>query len=430
MLAVFLNLEYQPLIYALLLFVGLLLSLPLTYLMIAVGRRLGRLDLPNPNIPHKVDSAGIPNTGGVAIVISMLVVWFLAALIHPPNYEVQSPGKGHSWFSVAPIQDDPPLTTSDFVESPSGDSISKFNGDSDFPMVYGAVIVPRPAIRGVLALMIAIFLIHLLGLWDDRRPLAAAPKLAGQLLVALFLTTIADVRVLQLIDHWGIHGVLLSHIITVLWILLIVNAINFMDNMDGLAAGTAIIIAGLYLAAGLLTDQTEIILLACGIIAAAGGFLWFNRHPAQIYMGDSGSMALGLALAIISIRTTYFDPEGVRGGADQAHAILMPLVLLAVPLYDLASVCLLRIRQGKSIWIGDKQHLSHRLVKRGYPVGRAVAVIWLCVLATGLGGIMFGTLSPWQARIVALQAVAVLALLALLELRVRETDDHESGPAP
>jgi UDP-GlcNAc:undecaprenyl-phosphate GlcNAc-1-phosphate transferase len=149
----------------------------------------------------------------------------------------------------------------------------------------------------------------------------------------------------------------------------------------------------------------------------------FNVPPAKVFMGDGGSLVLGLLLAVISIRTTYFDTEvgtAASGGAKQGapgawYGVLMPLMVLAIPLYDFTSVTLIRLAQGKSPFVGDQNHFSHRLVRKGLSRRAAVIVIWLCTLATGLAGVMLGSLEGWQAALAAGQTVAILALLALLE---------------
>lgn len=428
---------------------ALVCSVPMTAWMIRLGQRLGRLDTPNPEIAHKIDAAGVPNTGGIAIVTALIIAWGLAAwLPMPANPERWELPTG----AAPPTSTDPPAEGGLAVEVqgglpgvtgvpgvlPGAQGVQGAEGGGPLPRsVQRAATWDRyrdsleqhgTAIRQIGWILLGLLLIHLLGLWDDWRAMKAGPKLAGQLVVALLLVIPADLRILQLMDGWGLHGLVFSHLISLFWILLIVNAINFMDNMDGLAAGTAAAIALLYLAAGVLTDQFQTALMAAGLAGAALGFLWFNRHPARLYMGDSGSMVLGLALAVISIRTTYYDPAGIAGQPVGFHAILMPLVLLAVPLYDLAGVCLLRISQGKSIWVGDKQHLSHRLVKRGYPINRAVGIIWLCAVASGLGGIMLGRLAPWQGLVIGAQAAAVLMMLAMLEWPVGADRQADAKP--
>jgi UDP-GlcNAc:undecaprenyl-phosphate GlcNAc-1-phosphate transferase len=139
-------------------------------------------------------------------------------------------------------------------------------------------------------------------------------------------------------------------------------------------------------------------------------------------MGDGGSLPLGLLLAVLSARSTDFAPSSLSAPRPEAliqpghwYGLLMPLVVMAVPLYDMATVTLIRLRQGRSPFYADRNHFSHRLVRRGLSERSAVVVIYLATAATGLGGVMLGTLQRWQAILVAIQVLATLATLALLE---------------
>jgi UDP-GlcNAc:undecaprenyl-phosphate GlcNAc-1-phosphate transferase len=256
-------------------------------------------------------------------------------------------------------------------------------------------------------------LLHIMGLVDDRRHLGPFVKLAIQLVIAVVLAVVFNIRVLHLLEpYWGSFGFIASVVITILWMVVITNAINFLDNMDGLAGGVAAIIAALFLGATLINGQWFVAALSALLLGALIGFLVFNFPPAKVFMGDGGSLVVGMLLAIISIRTTYFDSTQ---GPSHLHAILMPLILLAVPLYDFTSVTLIRLSQGRSPFVGDQSHFSHRLVRKGLSKRTAVLVIWLCTLATGLSGVMLGSLTPWQAVIAGGQTLIILAVLAILE---------------
>ncbi|MEM9914947.1 MAG: MraY family glycosyltransferase [Planctomycetota bacterium] len=278
-------------------------------------------------------------------------------------------------------------------------------------------------------LLVALSAIHVMGLIDDRRALGAWPKLGVQLAVAAGLVLFCDVRILSVLGNpeaapgvlGATPGALLSIVISVLWIAVITNAMNFLDNMDGLAAGVGLVAGGLYLAATLIGGQWFVAGLAALLVGSLLGFWLFNLPPARLYLGDSGSLVVGLMLAVISVRTTYIAPSGsdYAGGAVAVsggwYGALMPVLVLAVPLYDFTSVTVMRLLAGKSPFQGDHNHFSHRLLRKGLGKRTALAVILLATLATGLGGVMLGTLEGWQAAIVAAQAVAVLTVLALLE---------------
>ncbi|MEO0513775.1 MAG: MraY family glycosyltransferase [Planctomycetota bacterium] len=282
-------------------------------------------------------------------------------------------------------------------------------------------------------LLVALAAMHVMGLIDDRRALGAWPKLGAQFAAAAGLVLFCDVRVLSFLgspDMAGTWGAAASIVVSVMWIVVITNAMNFLDNMDGLAAGVGLVAGGLYLAATLIGGQWFVAGLAALLVGALLGFLLFNLPPARLYLGDSGSLVVGLMLAVISIRTTYIITNGSAvdaiasggvsgansgGGGGAWYGVLMPVLVLAVPVYDFTSVTVMRMLAGKSPLQGDHNHFSHRLLRKGLSKRKALTVILLATLATGLGGVMLGRLTGWQAAIVAAQAAAVLAMLALLE---------------
>jgi UDP-GlcNAc:undecaprenyl-phosphate GlcNAc-1-phosphate transferase len=131
-------------------------------------------------------------------------------------------------------------------------------------------------------------------------------------------------------------------------------------------------------------------------------------------MGDSGSLLLGFLLAFLTIRTTFYDPA-FPSLSSHWYAVLTPLIVLAVPLYDFTSVTLIRLSQGRSPFVGDLQHLSHRLVNRG--LSRAMAVVVICgfTAVTGVGAIFLRVLSPGYAILVGVQTALMLIVLAIFE---------------
>ena len=357
--------------------------LPLCWWLIGFSRRRGQLDQPGAE-EHKAHHRAVANTGGIAIfwavvapmALALAGVWLLG---------------GDTWSNwIAPLA-------------------AHLDG----------LKTRTPA---ALALIGAMVVLHVTGLIDDRRGLSATVKLLVQFVVALVLAGPLQIRVMQFLESYGQLGVGASTLISVLWIVAIINAMNMMDNMDGLAGGVGLIIAGFYLAATLIAGQWFVAALCALLCGALVGFLVFNRPPARLFMGDAGSLVIGLLLAVISIRTTYYvspSPNGtalptIASGAAW-YATLMPLVIMAVPLYDLVSVCLIRLAHGRSPFVGDRNHLSHRLVRRGMSQPTAVGLIHLLTMATAMGGIMFATLTAWQAVLVAAQTVLILTVLAVLE---------------
>lgn len=245
----------------------------------------------------------------------------------------------------------------------------------------------------------------LIGLIDDVRPLGPMIKLLAQLAIALVLVVGFDLRLLA---HLGTG---ISVFLSVLWILTLTNSLNLLDNMDGLAAGVAMTAAAVFGITSMLAGQLFVPVWCWLLVGALVGFLPYNFHPATIYLGDAGSLVIGLLLAVLTILTTFADPT-------QGHrpvGVIAPLVVMAVPLYDTASVVFLRWRSGSPIWSGDRRHLSHRLVRRGMGVRKAVGVIWLATLVTALPALLLPTASWTLAGGIALQTLLVVALVALLE---------------
>lgn len=213
-----------------------------------------------------------------------------------------------------------------------------------------------------------------LGGWDDRHELRPAVKLAGQTLIALMVAA-SGLRITLFIP-----SVAFSYAITVLWILAVTNAVNFNDNMNGLCAGLGVIGTGwiAWHAAG--AGQYLVALLALLAAGSLLGFLPYNFPRASVFLGDAGSHLVGYLLAVLSILPHFYSE---RLPAPSRWVVLSPLLLLAVPLADLASVVWIRTRARKPFWIGDTNHFSHRLVRAGWSRPNAVLLLWLLAFAAG-----------------------------------------------
>ncbi|MBY0111613.1 MAG: undecaprenyl/decaprenyl-phosphate alpha-N-acetylglucosaminyl 1-phosphate transferase [Phycisphaerales bacterium] len=268
-------------------------------------------------------------------------------------------------------------------------------------------------------LLASLLLLHVVGVIDDRKPMKAWPKLILQILPAIAVPLWTDTRLLTLLDaHVG--GPWLSILITVAWFIVVTNAINFLDNMDGLSAGLSAIAAGSMLVITLEKRQWLIAGCLALLIGACLGFLLYNaprRSGAKLFMGDSGSLVLGFVLAFASVRITYFDPATPQG--SHAHAVLMPLVVLAVPIYDFTVITLVRLWNGKSPLVGDLNHASHRLVRRGLSRAHAVYTLWGCGVLTGAAGYALTRSEPLVAAAIGLGVLVLLAILATLEYASR-----------
>lgn len=397
----------MALLCVLLLLPALAISFPLTWLLIRLGHRLQTYDSPGVPGQVKVAAARTPNTGGVAVFCGVALP-MLAGLIA---------------LAAVPAE-----------------TISRI-APSLAPHLAG-IRERAPMAAIVLA---GATVLHIMGLIDDRRPMRALPKLALMLGVAAAVSITTGSRLLTMLDaHVG--GPWLSYGLSVLWIVAVTNAMNFLDNMDGLSAGVATIAASFFLAGTLASPQPQWFIAAtlALMIGSLIGFLAFNApRPdrdtrARIFLGDGGSLVVGYLLAFLTIRTTFVTPEPGSSGDHPGgwYGVLMPLVVLAIPLYDFTSVVIIRLRQGKSPFVGDLQHVSHRLVERGLSRRGAVYVLWGLTAITGVGGVSLATLAPWQAALVGGQTALILVLLWAFEhasRRMRFPLDGSHGrptPAP
>lgn len=245
----------------------------------------------------------------------------------------------------------------------------------------------------------------LVGLIDDRRPLHAFTKFAAQFAVAGAVACYG-VRVTL---FWS--NPLATWAITTFWILLLINAINFFDNMDGLAAGTAAIAAFMFAFTAAVRGQYFVAVLAWVTCGTASGFLLHNRPPATIFMGDAGSQFLGYALAVIGALTTFYTPTESLTLAP----ILVPLLVLGLPIFDAGAVVLMRLYRGQPIYIGDHTHISHRFTNLGLSRAQAVLVVYLIVFSLGAGGVALLWLPLAGTILILLQSAALLALVSLIQ---------------
>ena len=261
-------------------------------------------------------------------------------------------------------------------------------------------------VNQLVVILLSAFVLLVLGLWDDKKHLGPFFKLAVQFAVAIIAAIFADVRV-----EFFIENKIITSMLSAVWIVLIINAFNFLDNMDGLAAGIAVIASCILFTAAAISGQVFVGGLALVLIGTLLGFLVFNFPPAKIFMGDAGSLVVGFFVAFLTLRTTYYH----QAQSGRWYAVLMPLVVMAVPLYDFISVTLLRISQGKSPFVGDTQHFSHRLRKHGLTDTQTVLTLYLATLCTGLGATFLYQVSLAGAILIVTQTFMILAIIAILE---------------
>lgn len=344
-------------------------SLVLTWLAGRLAPRIGYMDRP---FGHKSHRQPMPYGGGVAMYVAGWSLILGAVTLA-------------SWLPA------------DWVRAQFGEPVRAYLGG----------ITERGA--PVLMIFAGATLLLILGIIDDLRPLGPYIKMGAMIAAAALVAGPGHVRVAEFLGPGGAIAV------TIAWIVVLTNAFNFLDNMDGLSAGVALICLAILACCGLLAQQFLVPGLACVFSGALAGFLWFNFPPARIYMGDAGSLTIGFQLAVISTLTTYY-----YSGADtKPYALFMPLAALAVPLYDFTSVVLIRLLEGRNPLRGDQRHFSHRLVDRGLSRRGAVLTIYLATAATGLGATLLPHADLRTALTVAAMVLLVLLIIAILEAPLR-----------
>lgn len=294
---------------------------------------------------------------------------------------------------------------------------------------------------GMPAVVVAGGLIMAVGLIDDRWGLDALTKFAGQITAASVLVTMGVAWSVLYIPFGGVGTIVLdqasSILLTLALTVSIVNAMNFVDGLDGLAAGLGLITASAIciFSVGLLHDHGGDVLfyppavISVVLAGACLGFLPHNFHPARIFMGDSGSMLIGLMLAAAS--TTAAGPISQSAyGARDVFALLSPFLLVVavmlVPALDMLLAIVRRTRAGLSPFSPDKMHLHHRLLQIGHSHRRVVLLIYLWVGIVALGAASTIFVDPRYTGAVMAVAIVVAMVFTLIPL-LRRRDDLPEG---
>lgn len=243
----------------------------------------------------------------------------------------------------------------------------------------------------VIGIWVALTIVAIIGLVDDRRGMSAKVKLGG-LSIAVIVLIAFGVSVQLSLPVW------LNYLLTFLWILGISNATNFLDNMDGLAAGTSGVTAAFVTVLAVYSEQYLVSALGAAVFGACLGFLRYNFKPAKIFMGDAGSLFLGFVLAILGILLRFPDNTNLV-------TWLVPIFLLGLPIFDTTLVIVSRSRRGVNpLTTAGKDHTSHRLTQLGFTQREAVLILYL------MAG-MFGMVALFVAQATPLDAVVITAVM-------------------
>ena len=319
-------------IYAWAFAVAMIVALLATPLVILLAMKTGALDAPNARKVHKKP---IPRIGGLAIYAG-----FMAAII--------------------------------FVAI-------KFGFDAE-------------SIKETVGLTLSGSLIVAVGLIDDYKNLPAKVKLLGQIISAAVLVLVFDVRIDFVTDPFGEYLYFdnlpiphLAIIVTMFWLVGLTNTVNLIDGLDGLAAGVASIASFTILLIALEQNFILVAIMTAALAGAAVGFLKYNFHPAQIFMGDTGSMFLGFMLAGISVTGAVKSVATI--------ALIVPIFALGLPILDTTFAIVRRVRGGVPIFKPDKGHLHHRLLGVGFTQRQAVLLMYVISALFGLSAIALTAVS-------------------------------------
>ncbi|MHC2067144.1 glycosyltransferase family 4 protein [Bremerella sp. T1] len=365
---------------------GMLLSLLTTALVRRWAPKLGLVDLPNE---RKVHVTPTPLGGGIGIWVGLVVPFAIA--------------QGVVWHAV----NHPDMTFS------SG--LLQRGWEFAQPHLAGY----QDKALSLWTLLTLATVLATVGLLDDLTGLGWKIRLAVQFAVAAVVVWVLDWKLSFFIDiPW------LPDVVTLFWIVALINSFNMLDNMDGLSAGIAgigsFMLASVLLLAPDPTTAGPQLFVGGFLLVLTGsiiGFLYHNRPPAKIFMGDAGSYLIGFCMAVMTILATFGSYE-----ENRQHAILAPLCILAVPLYDLVTVLYIRLREGRSPFQADKCHFSHRLVEMGFSKTSAVLVIYLLTATCGLGALLLHQVDLVGAILVLLLVFCVLCLIALIEKAARRKE--------
>lgn len=334
-------------------FVGLLL-LPVARW---AGGRLGLID--QPGLERKLHTTPIPRSGGIAVFLAFwgcLLGDALAAVFVVPQLE---------WL---------PENVRTLAANAGGKAMQ------------------------LAGIGVGAALIFIVGIWDDRSNLSPRFRLAMQ-----FLATVPLLAT-------GVHLQLflpapLAMGITVLWVVGLTNSFNFLDNMNGLCSGCAALCALVLALLSAIAREWFLLLTFAMLAGAALAFWQLNFRRGTIFLGDGGSTHFGYLFGATTVLATYYEP-----GVPTALPVLTPLLVLAVPLFDTATVMWIRLRTGKRLMEGDKNHISHRLVALGFTQREAVLTIYGFTLAVGLAAVPLRYLD-WRAGLAQVAAIAILFAL-------------------
>ncbi len=284
------------------------------------------------------------------------------------------------------------------------------------PLLGGAAIViaslltllllrNRFEIQQLGSILLGAALMALMGFYDDRWGLRPILKLTGQIVGAMILI-VSGVRVTALPQEW------MNLLVTLVWVVGLTNSLNLLDNMDGLSSGVAAVCASFFVVMAATSGQIYVGALAAALLGSTLGFLVYNFNPASIFMGDTGSLFLGFMLAAIGIKLRF--PSNVA-----FVTWMVPIIVMGMPIFDTTLVFISRLRRGKNpLTTPGKDHVSHRLVARGFTTREAVMTHYLASGAYGIVAILVTEATVLEGYVLG-GAAALVSLYVLWRLEFK-----------
>lgn len=360
----------QPLFYLSVFCVTALISFIFTASSIPIAHRTGCLDFPDK---IKLHGRPVPYLGGVAIFVSF---WLVASVL---SHILSHPEAFGSLVNNLPDQ---------------------------YLVDYGLL---KP---GFIKIFLGACIILVIGITDDRFVLKPVVKFIGQIAVALFLVNAGfEIQVFQGVGFLG-------KFVSLVWIITLINAFNFIDSIDGHCAGIVLIATGFLFSITQTIYQPLIGLILLAMGGAIFGFLPFNYDRARTFLGDNGSMFLGYMMAALSLQTRY------QVSQPELMTLFVPLFVFGVPIYDLLSVVCVRLYRGAAPWKGDRNHFAHRLIRIGMDGHDAVLFSYIVAITTGLIAVLSTQVSSVKGNLmIVLLYCMILFIIAILEYHsVRHRD--------
>jgi len=343
-------------------------SLCLSLFLVPIFRKIGiRFNIVDRPGNRKIHKEPIPCVGGLAIYLVILMVVFGSLLA---LYLITRTSYGVNFF--------PEIT-------------------KQIPLIGGASLKLFGILGGATVIVGIGLLDDVVGVLFDYRL-----KLLIEILIA-FLMTLVGIKV----DFLG--NDILNTFVTILWIVGITNAFNLLDNMDGLSSGVAHICCMLFFFIAARQDQFFICLLFLTVAGGLLGFLYFNFHPAKIFLGDTGALFIGFLIATITVLQSFGTPS-----SSSSFHILMPIIILSLPIWDTTRVVLIRLVERRPIFQGDRRHISHRLVEMGMSQGQAALTVYTMTFALGIGCTVLDFADIFINYILITQAAIIILALTFL----------------